>query len=666
MRSDSGHKTNYIPGIDGLRAIAVLAVMLYHIDKSFLPGGFSGVDVFFVISGYVVSRSLARETALNFYRFTLKFYARRIIRIFPALIVCLIAASVITTLIVPVSWLSETNQKTALSAFFGYSNIALVLYNDGYFSPRIEFNPFAHTWSLGVEEQFYLIFPFVFFIWLKHKERKNISGIFAKWLLAVLLAASFAYSYFQTQSSPDNAFYLLPSRFWELACGAVLFNLHQRDKLIPNSPISTNIVASAGIILIGLAFIFSDHGSFPFPWAILAVSGALFLIAASVNKAGNGSTMQALIENPAMVYIGKLSYSLYLWHWPVYAFFRWTIGMESPRQIAGAVSFTAILSIISYYFLEIPARKNHFAVRRQPWQIITGGFAIIFISFLISLRVFQLQPSLSLSVTKDVKTWYPYQWPSEIDAASPKPLSGRKLFVMGDSHASAYDTMLRKLTDEHGVKVHQYAKGGCPAAGLFRPSHIECARYIEKTLAEIQKLARPGDIVFLASLRVSRLAEQDKIFDEAEITRQLKASSADKRAIALHEASELLEKLEKSSLHVLIDAPKPVFKSPPFRCSDWFNLSNSICSSGLALSRDFLLKHRAPVMESLDQLVSKHPELIVWDPFPILCPTDTCSAFDKEGPLFFDGDHLTAHGNRVLYPSFAALLETIWLSKTVN
>lgn len=145
----------YIPAIDGIRAIAVLAVMVYHLNASWLPGGFAGVDVFFVISGYVVARSLAGRTNEPFGRFLLGFYSRRIRRIVPALLVCLLATTMLTILFIPESWLSSTTSQVGLYAFFGLSNFALVWFQDDYFSPRAEFNPFVHTWSLGVEEQFY-------------------------------------------------------------------------------------------------------------------------------------------------------------------------------------------------------------------------------------------------------------------------------------------------------------------------------------------------------------------------------------------------------------------------------------------------------------------------------------------------------------------------------
>ena len=166
----------YIRGIDGLRALAVIAVMLFHIKPSLLPGGFSGVDVFFVISGYVISGSLVRYSNCNFLDYIIGFYARRIVRIIPALIICLLVVSIVTTLFVPDSWLSSTISKTGLFAFIGLSNYALIWFNDGYFSPRADFNPFTHTWSLGAEEQFYAIFPLIMFVWIKYNERKNFLG----------------------------------------------------------------------------------------------------------------------------------------------------------------------------------------------------------------------------------------------------------------------------------------------------------------------------------------------------------------------------------------------------------------------------------------------------------------------------------------------------------
>jgi hypothetical protein len=278
---------------------------------------------------------------------------------------------------------------------------------------------------------------------------------------------------------------------------------------------------------------------------------------------------------------------------------------------------------------------------------------------LLTNAVFEAQPFLSQSVTSNGYDWYPSAWPT--GAAKPIVKSdafrGRKLFVLGDSHAGAYHAMLQQFSDECGVEIHNYTKGGCPVADLLRPANADCAQFLETTLSEIEKRSSPGDIVFLASLRMNRLCYQWAALDEKEVVRIQKSSEAAyQRSLALLEADMIIGRLERKSLTVVLDAPKPIFKAPPLRCSDWFNAGNPVCASGFVLERDFLLEHRRPVMVSLSVLERAHPNLVVWDTFPDLCPSESCSAFDGRKPLFFDGDHLSGHGNRVLYPSFVRVL----------
>ncbi|HEB92710.1 MAG TPA: acyltransferase [Gammaproteobacteria bacterium] len=663
------NKVAYIKGVDGLRAVAVLAVMLFHLDSYFLPGGFSGVDVFFVISGYVVSCSLARSSSSDLFRFILSFYARRIVRIFPALITCLIIVSIVTTLFVPSpsSWLGNANNQTAMTAFFGVSNFYLAWFNGEYFSPRMEFNPFVHTWTLGVEEQFYVIFPFIMFIWIKYRKRKTFLGFISNWLLAVLLVMSLFISWQQTSESPNNAFYLLPSRFWELAFGALLFKFHSRQKLVPNTVIIKQLCLSTGVVLIGLGFILSDKNSFPFPWALLSVGGALFIIAGLVSKVlGARIIVQRLLENSMLVYIGKVSFSLYLWHWPVYVLFRWTIGLETMLEIISAIVLTGVLSSISYNYIESPIRKNKFIMGRPSWHVVSFGVGMVVVSSVFAGTVFMSQSFLSLSVTENREMWYPYN-PRSLQAGSKgggeKIFSGRKLFVYGDSHAGAYVTMLDSLSNIDGVEVYIYSKSGCNLSGLLVPITAKCKKFNERSLSEIDSLSSFGDILFLSSLGMSRIGENYKILNTKEIvSNQLSEESVSNRRLALHETVGLIRRFEEKNIHIIIEAPKPVFISPPFRCSDWFNSSNPICREGAVLARDFLLEHRRPVMDSLDSLARIFPKLIIWDPFPILCKTNTCSSFDENGPLFFDVDHLSGHGNRILLPSFRFLLKETWLS----
>ena len=230
VRSDSRPEGGYFPAIDGLRAVAVLAVMIFDLAPTALPGGFAGVDIFFVISGYVVTASLAGRQSQPLRQFILGFYARRILRIFPALLVCVFVVSIIAVAFIPPgSWLGDTNRYTAIYAIFGLSNYALIWSSDGYFSPRVEFNPFTHTWSLAVEEQFYLIAPAIVYFWLVNHSQTGVRKFVPSAILVLLALISCILAAYNTTANPA-AFYLTPSRFWELACGVLLFQIQHEHK----------------------------------------------------------------------------------------------------------------------------------------------------------------------------------------------------------------------------------------------------------------------------------------------------------------------------------------------------------------------------------------------------------------------------------------------------
>src|SRR5690349_14895377 len=201
MKDSVLNRRSYFAGIDGLRAIAVLAVLLYHFDHRLLPGGFTGVDIFFVISGYVISKSLAETAGAGVKDFLLGFYKRRILRIAPALVAVLTVTSLASVLFIPNDWLSGPNKRTAITAFFGISNIYLVTSADGYFSTRIPFNPFAHTWSLAVEEQFYVFYPLIFYGWLRLRACGARLGLLASLALACIAIASLSFAAIETGTS---------------------------------------------------------------------------------------------------------------------------------------------------------------------------------------------------------------------------------------------------------------------------------------------------------------------------------------------------------------------------------------------------------------------------------------------------------------------------------
>ncbi len=648
----------YLKGIDGLRAIAVLAVIAYHVDiLSILPGGFSGVDVFFVISGYVISKSLARQSDVGFLRFLSGFYSRRIRRIVPALMVCLLATILASVLFVPTVWNSRELQDAGLAAFFGLSNFVLASAGQNYFSPGVDLNPYLHTWSLGVEEQFYLLFPALMFVWLRWRRTAGALGWFAWLSLPALALISLGFAFVETTNAPGNAFYLLPSRFWELAAGALLFQAHDSRRLLPQSRLMGVSTLAAGLILTLLGFLFTSEAHFPFPAALLPVAGAALMIAAIAG--GSGGVLQNVLGSGPLAYIGRISYSLYLWHWPVIVLARWTVGFESPLVLIVYLPLVFGLAALSYHFVEMPIRSGAWIRARANWVQIASGLASVVVFWGAAGQLVDAKETITLSTTKDVEMWRSigWGWPRDLsELVGDADLSGRKLFSFGDSHSAAYRTMLKEVSGNLGIEIVEHEEGDCPYPSLLAPrsDYEHCDDYFQEAIADIKANARPGDFVLLAGLRMPELngTDQDGIVKEA---RQQVAPA--RISAALQDGIAAMAALEVPGVHFIIDAPAPVMKAPAYRCSDWFNGMNPVCASGLSVDRALLEELRAPVLASMRTLAARFDNLTIWDPFPILCPPGaTCSAYDDGQPLYFDSDHLSGHGNRVLTPSFIETL----------
>lgn len=652
----------YVSAIDGLRAIAVLAVIVFHADFfDLLPGGFTGVDLFFVISGYVISQSLAERRHLKFGEYLRDFYRRRCLRILPALLVMLLTSFVLSALFMPQFWLSDQINHTGFAAFVGISNLVLARQGNAYFSPGTELNPYTHTWSLGVEEQFYVVFPVLFFLWLRYRNKTA-----AVWILLPALAiASLIICAIQTSADTHSAFYLLPGRFWELAAGAMLYQgIEARRGSLRSSGVA-NALLLCGLGLLTSGFLFATPLYFPFPMAIFTVLGAALTIAGLALPAPEYTPrVPRLLQASWLTYIGRLSFSLYLWHWPVLVFLRWTTGTEFLVVQLFYPLVVWVLAAVSYHWIELPVRTSTGLWLRTPWR--TFGLALSALGVVggSAMWLAHNTEGLSLSKTRDTYTWYAYKhYPREpFNRIKEAWLHERQLFVIGDSHTAAYRTMLNLVALKLGVKVVEYEQGGCGVVTLLDADPVSCTKSREADFEDIEARAKPGDIVFLASLRMPELQDRDWALGQtAIISQMLKEQTPARLAAAKASAEADLARLEAINVHVLIDAPKPLFKSPPNRCSDWFNRMNPVCSQGMTVGRELLLRLREAQMKLLAVLTREHPGLTVWDPFPLLCPGTQCSAFDPLGkPLFFDSNHLSGNGNRVLEPSFTQVLLHIW------
>lgn len=331
--------------IDGLRAVAVVPVVIFHANLGIFSGGYVGVDIFFVISGYLITSILASDLDRGTFSLA-KFYDRRVRRIFPALFAVLAASSLAAAaLMIPQDLREFAESLIAASAFV--ANIFFWL-NIDYFATQAEFKPLLHTWSLSVEEQFYVFFPL--FLWAAFRWRRFVSA-----LILIGTACSFALNLYGIRNNPDPTFYLTPFRAWELLLGSILaLNMMPRLGTVP-----ANLVAAAGMACIAAAvFTFDRRTPFPGEAALVPCLGAFAIIWAGM-ASDRGTLIGRCLTARPLVFIGRISYSLYLWHWPILVFYTLLhpAGV-SPLETCLLLGLILVVSVLSWRFIELPFRQH--------------------------------------------------------------------------------------------------------------------------------------------------------------------------------------------------------------------------------------------------------------------------------------------------------------------
>lgn len=658
----------YYPEIDGLRALAVISVIIFHLDASWLPGGFSGVDIFFTISGFVVSASVSKIERLPFLQLTSEFYSRRILRILPALCFCLITTMLLSTLFIPSAWLSSNTNDIGLKAFLALSNFDLAKM-DGYFSARAEFNPFTHTWSLAVEEQFYIIFPFL--IYLGHKCSKRLLPIISLTLLSFILSMLYSSSY------PKESFYLLHTRYWEIAAGILLFKMYDSGLIQKKIPLSWSpAIYFLGIVIVFLSFIFSKDTLFPFPGALIPVIGSLLVILGIITLSQN--LRFNILKHSGLISIGKLSYSLYLWHWPIFVLFKWTIGLESLASKSMALAITIIVSYATYRLVENPIRTNIFLKASPRYAAVVFGIILLSTSYLIANTINKSKPQISqTSPSKKPELWYHMgieakntnchvkESRSELNLSyyesfqSSCVKNSRTLFALGDSHSGHFRTLYQILALHHNIDVILYRNNSQPVGDLIKPTMKKNTDVQNEAFAHLKASFKPGDLLFLSSLRIPRLTSEWKEVNKDYIERYFFSEEAlDRRRNAEKELIEVLMPLSNAGLITILPAPTFVLKDITFRCVDWFNSMNPICKNHLLISKIEIEKLRKPVFESFKKIQSTISNVFIWDPLPTLCPDDFCSGLTKDRtPIIVDSDHISPVANTLLVPSFVDFIK---------
>jgi peptidoglycan/LPS O-acetylase OafA/YrhL len=527
---------HYRPDIDGLRAVAVLSVVTFHAFPNLLRSGFVGVDVFFVISGFLITSIILDGLASGTFSFA-AFYARRIKRIFPALALVLTASLVAGALLLLPDDFRLLGKHVAAGAGF-VSNFAL-WQESNYFDVAADTKVLLHLWSLGIEEQFYLLWPAL--IWIAWRLRLNLFTLFV-----AVFAASLIYSIKATPSNPVAAFYSPAARFWELSTGSILAYLRlaspraaawiensvatiiasvifERDS-VDHKKIYRDFISVAGIALIcASVLVITRRQEFPGWWALMPVFGSYLVV-----LAGPGALInRLLLSNPVMVWIGLISYPLYLWHWPLLTFARIYYGALPPPQIVLAllVAAAVVLAWLTYQFVEIPIR---FGLRRA-WAVPGLATAMVVVGAIGVVDV--LKEGFPDRISDQDKREYAayfyggspliqaeakdimqnrcnfYAWDSPVPTLAPRKAidpscymrhSDKSVLIIGDSNAADLYYGLNEVLPKD-VSVLLIHSSGCQVSPIIEhiieTHHCNMANYF--ALRRIE--ADPPDVLLLSS-----------------------------------------------------------------------------------------------------------------------------------------------------------------------
>jgi peptidoglycan/LPS O-acetylase OafA/YrhL len=635
----------YRPDIDGLRAVAILAVVLFHAFPTFLSGGFIGVDVFFVISGFLISTIIFGSLEKKNFSYR-EFYARRVKRIFPALLFVMVAVLVMGWIILlPDEW--HRLGKHAYNGLLFLLNINL-MQESGYFEPAASLKPLLHLWSLCIEEQFYLIWPILaVLIWKKTRFR-------AAWIILFILL-SFATNIAFIDRKPAVTFYFPAMRLWELWAGAFLAYLttcHKNPGAIARRRFPEHIAAinhfrsviGLGFILVGACFL-DKADAFPGFWALLPVIGSVALIDAGPQAVIN----RYILSNRMMIAFGLISYPLYLWHWPLLSFAKIIWGEALPTAMAVRCVLIAIIAAaLTYFWIEKPLRFSphiHHKTRilLLGWLVV---FALAMAAYipLVHVRLDNARTAEIITATKDWTFPYKYNYHRKDGFKSFTVGEGKKAYVLliGDSHMEQYQPRLEKIMGpETPGLIFATAPGCAPLPGLNRINpdyHCDAFYDFAHGLMKDKRVTR---IVISAYWEkyfgyAYGNSEADTLYDVTDpnhhdlTVNDVATRQAFKRlALDLRASGKKIFILQSNPTGSVYD-PKQMLD----RMHDRIN--------AVPVDKALFLKTASPAREAVKRLAtSTHAVLI--DPVEFLCGQRTCPVVTSDGkPVNTDTDHIRA------------------------
>lgn len=643
----------YRKDIDGLRAVAVLAVILFHAKIPGFSGGFVGVDVFFVISGFLITGLILDDLEQGRFSF-LVFYGRRIRRIIPALLVIYLASMVAAVLVMLPSDAAELGRSVMASATF-ISNI--FFYNRaGYFGGQSDLKPLLHTWSLSIEEQFYLVWPILLLMVTGWRYRA------VPLLVASLGALSLAASALMVAYDKEAAFFIAPFRAWELMLGAALALLPRR---LATGVATAELCAAAGLILIiGSVLALDEAHPFPGALALPPCLGTALLIYAGMNSQPH---VTRLLSTRPLVAIGLVSYSLYLWHWPILSFARYHLDRALRwDEVSVLLAFSALAAFLSYRFVEQPAR---YVSMRHAKHVVSAG-VISIAAFAFAGRqmergqgwTFNLDPEIRRLDTA-ARSENPYRRrcsgadkiSRDDDACTfgrPRVDGSYDMVIFGDSHGDHYAPTMSVLAREAGLSGRQITVGGCLALlgyhEIISPFATEArCRALRETM--VRFVDRNPRLRLVAISHRWSIYTGTPVNEERRFTIHVLGVKGDERSerrsrqVLREGLQQTVEFFEKRGIRVLLLGEPPPLGRDPTKCmAAAIRRGQSPASCGRSLTE---VKARLDeTNELLSDTARQHKLVSFFSPLDTMCGQGWCSPFLGGIYAYRDVSHLNRLG----------------------
>lgn len=625
-KKKQGHRAD----IDGMRAIAVSAVVLFHVKVPFLSGGFCGVDVFFVLSGFLISRIIFRELENGAFSMV-NFWERRIRRIFPAL-----SLVVITTLLAGWFLLLPQDFRYLGQSAFAQSASASNIYFwmvSGYFDQSAEIKPLLHTWSLSVEEQFYLLFP-VLLLGLR-----RVVFPLRVCALAVVWSLSLFWNIWSVNRYPELNFFLLPSRTWELITGALVALAPPHAPSLSGR--TSNLLATIGLILVVASFIFINP-SMSFPgWVALVpcVGTGLLIWVHGLQK----TWVSKFLSYKPVTFLGLISYSLYLWHWPILAFANYWFPEPGATVLINCVIASFLLSAISWKWVETPFRTKKWLPSR--FQMLSWGGLFMVLIAAIGMRLHlsdgvkaRFSPS-TLNIVESIESKSGLQgsirqnvWTGDLKTLHQEAKDNATLILFGDSHLEATLHVFKEVARDNGINIKGLTLPGALHLGLSSSTkHQGKVDLIDYFMNSVTHLENPNVLMFFNWHSVNDHAERSLL-------------------------NNIFEKLRSVKSNVWVIKSPPVYQIdlPRFAAlSDYAGMEMD-----LSLPADEI-EHQRTFLDSLFNEWTDN-EIKYLELMPLFTMPNMKSKFRNDIGIFYsDGDHLSIHGAQQLKPLVHTVMKRI-------